>query len=72
VSVGQSRRFVITGQDPQGRNRAIIGWREADYVQNGRVLKRVVLTLDVTMTTATVLTMAEAIELGQKILAAAQ
>ncbi len=66
-----SRRFVITGQDPEGRNRTIIGWREAEYVQ-GRVVKRVVITLDATMSTATVLTTAEAIELGQKILAAAQ
>jgi hypothetical protein len=36
------------------------------------VVKRVVLTLDATMNTATVLSTAEAIELGHKILAAAQ
>jgi DNA-binding Xre family transcriptional regulator len=71
VSVEQSRRFVIMGQDPQGRNRTIIGWREAEYVA-GTVVKRVVLTLDATLNTATVLTTAEALELGQKILAAAQ
>jgi hypothetical protein len=72
VSIEQSRRFVLTGQDPEGRNRTIIGWREADYGEDGRVVKRVVLTLDATMNTATVLTTAEAIELGHKILAAAQ
>jgi hypothetical protein len=71
VSAEQSRRFVITGQDPEGRNRTIIGWREAEYVE-GRVVKRVVLTLDATMKTATVLTTAEALELGQKILTAAR
>jgi hypothetical protein len=71
VSAEQSRRFVITGQDPEGRDRTIIGWREAEYVE-GRVVKRVVLTLDATMNTATVLTTAEALELGQKILAAAR
>ncbi|HET9255420.1 MAG TPA: hypothetical protein VFO16_09490 [Pseudonocardiaceae bacterium] len=71
MSAERSRRFVITGQDPEGRNRTIIGWREAEYVQ-GRVVKRVVLTLDATMDSATVLTTAEAIELGQQILAAAQ
>ena len=72
MSVEQSRRFVLTAQDPESRNRTIIGWREADYGKDGRVVKRVVLTLDATMNTATVLTTAEAIELGHKILAAAQ
>ncbi|MGH3754040.1 MAG: hypothetical protein ACRDRP_15350 [Pseudonocardiaceae bacterium] len=71
MTAEKSRRFSLTGQDPEGRNRTIIGWREAEYVQ-GRVVKRVVITLDATMSTATVLTTAEAIELGQKILAAAQ
>jgi hypothetical protein len=71
VSAEQSRRFVITGQDPEGRNRTIILWREAELV-DGTVVKRVVLTLDATMNTATVLTLAEAIELGQAILAAAK
>lgn len=70
MSAEQSRRFVITGQDPEGRDRTIIGWREAEYAE-GRVLKRVVLTLDATMDSATVLSLVEACELGQAILAAA-
>lgn len=49
-----------SGEDP------IIGWREADYGEGGRVVKRVVLTLDATMNTATVLTTAEATELGTR------
>ncbi|MGH8922816.1 MAG: hypothetical protein ACRD0H_31495 [Actinomycetes bacterium] len=61
---------MITGVDPEGWNRTIIGWREAELVR-GRVVKRVVLTLDATMNTATVLTLAEAREVGQAILAAA-
>ncbi|MGH3695624.1 MAG: hypothetical protein ACRDRX_16825 [Pseudonocardiaceae bacterium] len=66
-----SRRFALTGSDPEGRNRTIILWREADLV-NGRVVRRVVLTLDATMNTATVLTPAEAIEVAHAILAAAR
>jgi hypothetical protein len=61
VSVEQSRRFVITGHDPGGRNRTIILWREAEYV-GGPVVRRVVLTLDATMNTATVFSLAEARE----------
>lgn len=61
MSAERSRRFVITGQDPEGRNRTIIGWREAEYA-GGRVVKRVVLTLDATMDSATVLSLAEARE----------
>jgi hypothetical protein len=38
----------------------------------GRVTRRVVVTLDATMTTATMLTCAEAVEVAQAILAAAQ
>jgi hypothetical protein len=71
VSAEQSRRFALTGQDPEGDNRTIILWREAEYVGD-RVVKRVVLTLDATMNTATVLTPAEAIAVGQAILAAAK
>ncbi|HET9254080.1 MAG TPA: hypothetical protein VFO16_02615 [Pseudonocardiaceae bacterium] len=71
MSAEQSRRFVLTGQDPQGRNRTIIGWREAEYTGD-RVLKRVVLTLDATMDSATVLTPAEAIELARMILTTAR
>ena len=70
-SAEQSRRFAITGKDPEGLNRTIILWREVDMV-DGKVVKRVVLTLDATWDTATVLTLAEAIELGQRIHAAAK
>lgn len=71
MSSERSRRFVITGLDPDGRNRTIIGWREAELVRD-KVVKRVVLTLDATMHTATTLTLAEARELGQAILLAAE
>jgi hypothetical protein len=71
MSAEISRRFALTGQDPQGRNRTIILWREADLVE-GRVVRRVVLTLDATMTTATILTCPEAIEVAEAILAAAR
>jgi hypothetical protein len=67
----KSHRFALTGQDPQGRNRTIILWREMDLI-DGTVVRRVVLTLDATMTTATVLTLPEAREVAQAILAAAQ
>ena len=71
MTAEKSHRFALTGSDPEGRNRTIILWREADLV-NGKVVRRVVLTLDATMTTATVLTPAEAIEVAQAILAAAR
>jgi hypothetical protein len=61
VSAEQSRRFVITGQDPEGRNRTVILWRKAEYV-GGKVVKRVVLTLGTTMKAATILTLAEVVE----------
>jgi len=48
----KSHRFALTGQDPEGRNRTMILWRELDLV-DGRVVRRVVLTLDATMNTAT-------------------
>jgi hypothetical protein len=67
----KSHRFVLTGQDPEGRKRTIILWREMDLI-DGTVVRRVVLTLDATMTTATVLTCPEAREVAQAILAAAQ
>ncbi len=71
MTAEQSRRFALTGSDPQGRNRTIILWREADLV-DGHVVRRVVLTLDATMSTATVLTCPEAVEVAQAILAAAR
>ncbi len=71
MTAEQSRRFALTGSDPAGRNRTIIVWREADLVENA-VVRRVVLTLDATMTTATVLTPSEAVEVAHAILAAAR
>jgi hypothetical protein len=71
MTAEKSHRFALTGSDPESRNRTIILWREADLV-NGRVVRRVVLTLDATMNTATVLTPAEAIEVAQAMLAAAR
>lgn len=62
---------MLIGLDPEGRNRTIIGWREAELVRDKEV-KRVVVTLNATMNTATVLTLAEAREVGQAILAAAK
>jgi hypothetical protein len=67
----KSHRFALTGQDPPGRNRTIILWREVDLI-GGTVVRRVVVTLDATMTTATVLTLAQAVEVGQAILVAAR
>ena len=64
-------RFALTEQDPEGRNRTIILWWETDLV-DGRGLRRVVVTLDATMTTATVLTLPEAVDVTQAILAAAR
>jgi hypothetical protein len=60
-----------SGHDPEGGNRTIILWRETDLV-DGRVVRRVVITLDATMTTATVLTFPESVELAQAIRAAAR
>ncbi|MDQ3764254.1 MAG: hypothetical protein M3460_22540 [Actinomycetota bacterium] len=60
----KSHRFALTGSDPEGRNRTIILWRELDLV-DGKVVRRVVLTLDATMNTATVLTCVEAVEVAQ-------
>ncbi len=71
MSAERSHRFALTGSDPEGRNRTIILWRESDLV-GGKVVRRVVLTLDATMTTATVLTPAEAVEVAQAISAAAR
>jgi hypothetical protein len=49
------RAGTLTGQDPEGRSRTIILWQETDLV-DGVVQRRVVVTLDATMRTATVLT----------------
>jgi hypothetical protein len=71
MTAEQSHRFALTGQDPEGRNRTIILWQEADLV-DGHVVRRVVVTLDATMNTATVLTCEQATEVAQAMLAAAQ
>jgi hypothetical protein len=71
MTAEKSHRFALTGQDPEGRNRTIILWRETDLV-DGRVIRRVVVTLDATMMTATVLTFPEAVDVAQAILAAAR
>ena len=71
MTAEQSHRFALTGQDPKGRNRTIILWQEADLV-DGHVVRRVVVTLDATMNTATVLTCEQATEVAQAMLAAAQ
>ena len=71
MNADQSHRFALTGRDPDGHRRTIILWREVDLV-DGKVVRRVVLTLDSTMNTATVLTFAQAVEVAQAILAAAR
>jgi hypothetical protein len=71
MTAEKSHRFALTGQDPDGRNRTIILWRETDLV-DGSVVRQVVITLDATMTTAAVLTFPEAVEVAQAILAAAR
>jgi hypothetical protein len=67
----QSHRFVITGEDPDGHSRTIILWRETDLV-DGRVVRRVHITLDATTVTETILTQEKAVEVAQAILAAAR
>jgi hypothetical protein len=71
VNADQSHRFALTGQDPEGHRRTTILWREVDLV-DGKVVCRVVVTLDVTMNTATILTTRDAVVVAQAILAAAQ
>ncbi len=71
MTAERSHRFAITGQDPEGRNRTIILWRESDLVA-GHLERRVVLTLDATTATATVLTRSEAVEVADALRVAAQ
>ena len=71
MTAEDSHRFALTGQDPEGRSRTMILWRETDLV-DGVVVRRVVVTLDATMNTATVLTRDQATEVAQAMLAAAQ
>jgi hypothetical protein len=67
----QSHRFVLMGQDPEGRSRTVILWRDTDLI-DGKVVRRVVITVDATLKTATILTQGEAVEVAQAILAAAR
>ncbi|MGH4010646.1 MAG: hypothetical protein ACRDTH_21210 [Pseudonocardiaceae bacterium] len=67
----QSHRFVITGQDPEGRSRTIILWRDTDLI-DGKVVRRVVITVDTTLKTATILTQRNAVAVAEAILAAAR
>ena len=67
----QSHRFVITGEDPEGHARTIILWRETDFV-DGRVVRRVHVTLDATTVTETILTQRDAVAVAEAILAAAR
>ena len=66
----QSHRFVITGEDPEGRPRTFL-WRETDLV-DGTVVRRVHVTLDATTVSETILTQGEAVEVAEAILAAAR
>jgi hypothetical protein len=66
----QSHRFVITGEDPEGRPQTIL-WRETDLV-NGKVVRRVHVTLDATTVTETILTQRDAVAVAEAILAAAR
>ncbi|MDQ2881390.1 MAG: hypothetical protein M3Y48_09170 [Actinomycetota bacterium] len=70
MTAERSHRFALTGHDPEGCNRTIILWQEVDLV-DGIVARRVVVTLDATVSTATVLTRAEAVEVARAMLAAA-
>ena len=67
----QSHRFVITGEDPDGHPRTIIQWRETDLV-NGKVIRRVHVTLDATPVTETSLTQRDAVAVAEAILEAAR
>jgi hypothetical protein len=71
VTAERSHRFAITGKDPEGRNCTIMVWRETDLIE-GKVQRRVLVSLDATMSTATVLTRDQAVEVAQAILTAAR
>jgi hypothetical protein len=71
VNADQSHRHRITGRDREGHHHTIILWREVDLV-DGKVVRRVVVMLDAAMSTATIVTFVQAVEVGQAILEAAQ
>jgi hypothetical protein len=56
---------------PEGRPLTIFLWWETDLV-NGKVIRRVHVTLDATTVTETILTQEEAVDMAQAILAAAR
>jgi hypothetical protein len=61
----QSHRFALTGQDPRSAiARTPCGGRRIWWT--AQWVRRVVLTLDTTMTTATALTRAQATEVGRR------
>lgn len=60
----QSHRPLITARDPEGHHRTIILWREVNLVDD-QMVRPVVMILDTTMSTATVLTLPQAVEAGQ-------
>lgn len=66
-----SRRFVLTGKDPEGHSRTIILWRRSNDV-DGEVVCQVHITLDSTSVTETILTRNEAVDVAQAILEAAR
>ena len=66
----QSHRFVITGEDPDGHPRTIILWRDTDLV-DGKVVRRVVITVDATLRTATILTQRDAVAVAEAMTRAA-
>jgi hypothetical protein len=66
----QSHRFVITGEDPDGHPRTIILWRDTDLI-DGKVVRRVVITVDATLKTATILTQEEAVAVAEAMTRAA-
>jgi hypothetical protein len=66
----QSHRFVLIGQDPEGRSRTIILWRDTDLI-DGKVVRRVVITVDATIKTATILTQGEAVAVTEAMTRAA-
>ena len=59
----QSHRFVVHAHDPEGNSCTLIGWHVTDLV-SGRVVRRVVLSLDSTWRCAVVLTPDHATELA--------
>jgi hypothetical protein len=66
----QSHRFVITGEDLDGHPRTIILRRDTNLV-DGKVVRRVVITVDATLKTATILTQRDAVAVAEAMTLAA-